>query len=174
MSNNLTLAAGSTTFVQVQHSPLANDAVNVFGTLFEGGTLNVTNMGGASLANGDAFQLFHAAGYSGSFAGFVLPPLTGNLVWNTNTLKNSGMLSVVALTQPAITSLNIVGGNLVVSGSGGASGWPYYLLSSTNLTMPASQWTRIATNQFAASGNFTLTNSLDPSSLQMFYQLQLR
>ena len=30
ISNNLTLAAGSTTFVQVQHSPLTNDAVKDF------------------------------------------------------------------------------------------------------------------------------------------------
>ncbi len=45
ISNNLTLAAGSTTFMQVQHSPLTNNAVKISGTLTEGGTLNVTNIG---------------------------------------------------------------------------------------------------------------------------------
>ena len=64
ISNNLTLAAGSTTFMQVQHSPLTNNAVKITGTLFEGGTLNVTNIGLATLTNGDSFKLFSAAGYS--------------------------------------------------------------------------------------------------------------
>ncbi|MGH8024036.1 MAG: autotransporter-associated beta strand repeat-containing protein, partial [Limisphaerales bacterium] len=77
ISNNLALAAGSMTVVQVQHSPLTNDAVKISGTLNEGGTLNVTSAGG-TLANGDSFKLFSAANYSGTFSGFVLPPLTGN------------------------------------------------------------------------------------------------
>src|SRR5207244_2789985 len=50
LSNNLTLAVGSTTFVQIQHSPLTNDAVKILGTLTEAGTLNVTNSGTSALA----------------------------------------------------------------------------------------------------------------------------
>ena len=42
-------------------------------------------------------------------------------------LKNSGMLSVVALTSPTIASLNIGGKISCVSGSGGVSGWTYYV-----------------------------------------------
>ena len=102
ISNNLTLAAGSTTFMQVQHSPQTNNAAKISGTLAEGGTLNVTYLGVTGPVNGDSFKLFSAANYSGAFAGFDLPPLTGNLVWNTNVLINSGVLSVVALTSPVI------------------------------------------------------------------------
>ena len=132
ISNNLTLAAGSTTYVQVGHSPLTNNAVKVSGTLTEGGTLNVTNIAAAAFTAGDSFKLFNAANYSGSFAGFVLPPLTGNLAWNTNTLKSSGTLSVVALTSPAIGGASIdVNGNLVFSGTGAPADWTYYVLSST-------------------------------------------
>ncbi len=174
LSNNLTLAAGSTTFVQVQHSPLTNGAVKIFGTLNEGGTLNVTNSGAAALGNGDTFHLFNAANYSSSFTALVLPPLTGNLAWNTNALKSSGVISVMALTQPSIATVNIAGGNLVVSGSGGPNGWAFYLLASTNLSMPAPQWTRIATNQFDSFGNFVLTNAIDTSLPQTFYQIQLK
>ena len=174
LSNNLTLAAGSTTYVQIQHSPLTNDAVKIIGTLSEGGTLNVSNISATALANGDSFKLFDATSFTGSFAGFVLPPLTGNLVWNTNALKNSGILSVVALSSPTISSIQISGANLIVSGSGGIKSWPYYLLSSTNLALPATQWTRIATNQFDAGGNFTVTYPLDSSSSQTFYRVQLQ
>jgi hypothetical protein len=171
ISNNLTLAAGSTTFVQVQHSPLTNNAVKISGALAEGGTLIVTNIGGAAFAAGDSFQLFSASSYSGSFAGIVLPPLTGNLVWNTNTLNNSGTLSVVVLTSPNIASLKITNGKLVVRGSGGVNSWPFVLLSTTNLA--AAQWTPVATNQFDAADGFNLTNAVSPDSPMTFYKLQL-
>lgn len=174
LSNSLTMAPGSTTFVQLEHSPLTNDMVNVLGTLTEGGTLSVSNIGVAPLANGDSFQLFNAAGYSGSFTGYVLPPLSGGLVWNTYPLSSSGVLSVVRLTSPTIAKIQIVGGNLVFSGSGGVNSWPYYLLVSTNLNLPVAQWTPIATNQFDSSGNFTLTNAISTSSSQMFYRIQLQ
>ena len=174
LSNSLTLAAGSTTFVQLEHSPLANDVVNVRGGLSEGGTLNVSNIGVAALANGDSFQLFNAGSYSGSFAGYVLPPLTGSLRWNTSALSSSGLLSVITLTSPTITNLQMVNGSLVMSGSGGVSNWPYYVLASTNLSLPTAQWTPVATNQFDGSGNFVLTNAISASSPQMFYQIQLQ
>ena len=172
VSNNLTLASGSTTFVQVQHSPLTNDAVKVSGALTEGGTLNVTNTGAAAFTAGDRFQLFSAASYTGSFAGFVLPSLTGKLVWNTNTVKNSGTLSIVTLTPPTIADIQIAGGKLVVNGSGGVNSWPFLLLASTNLA--AAQWVPVATNQFDAAGNFILTNAINPDWPQTFYRLQLQ
>jgi autotransporter-associated beta strand protein len=176
ISNNLTLAAGSTTFAQiykvVSTPALTNSMVTITGTLTEGGTLNVTNIGVVALASGDSFKLFNATSYSGSFAGFVLPPLTGNLVWYTNTLASSGTLSVVTLTAPTITGITIAGGQLTLSGSGGLNSWPFMLLASTNLT--AAEWTPVATNQFNTSGNFSLTNTISPNSPQMFYKLQVQ
>jgi hypothetical protein len=172
ISNNLTLAAGSTTFMQIQHSPLTNDSVNIAGILNEGGTLNLTNSGGAAFMAGDSFKLFNAASCTGTFAGFVLPPLTGNLVWNTNTLKTSGTLSVVALTSPTITSLKINGGQLVINGSGGVAGWPFWLLAATNLGV--NQWVPVITNGFDQDGTFNLTNALNPALPQMFYKIQLQ
>jgi autotransporter-associated beta strand protein len=174
LSNNLTLAAGSTTYVQVQHSPLTNDSVTAFGTLSEGGTLNVTNSGAAAFVAGDTFHLFNAGTYSGSFATIILPQLTGNLVWNTNGLKTSGVLSVMALTSPTIANSTMYGNNLVLSGSGGVNGWTYYLLASTNVNLPAAQWTRVATNQFDGSGNFSVTNSVDVTAPQTYYRIQLQ
>jgi hypothetical protein len=103
-----------------------------------------------------------------------LPSLTGNLVWNTNTLKKSGALSVVTLTSPTIANIKLVGGNLVISGAGGVNSWPYYILASTNLMLPTAQWIPIATNQFDAGGNFSITNVIDPSQPLTFYKLQLQ
>ncbi|HEU6449752.1 MAG TPA: polysaccharide lyase family protein [Verrucomicrobiae bacterium] len=176
ISNTLTLNSGSTTFMQIQRSPHTNSAVKIFGTLDEGGTLNVVNAGG-TLLNGDSFELFDATGnYSGKFEGFILPSLTGNLVWNTNKLIASGTLSVVALTSPAIASLQVSAANLTISGSNGVDSWPFYILASTNLTLPTAQWIPVATNQFDSNGNFslTVTNAFNPDAPQTFYKVQLQ
>jgi autotransporter-associated beta strand protein len=174
VSNNLTLAAGSTTFVQVQHSPLTNNAVKVSTTLFEGGTLNVTNIGAASLTNGDSFKLFSATNYSSSFARFVLPPLGPNLAWRTATLNSNGVISIIPLIPPVIVAARVESGNLVCNGTGAPADWTYYVLSSTDVSLPLAQWTHIATNQTDAGGNFFVTNSVNPNLPQSFLILQFQ
>jgi hypothetical protein len=47
------------------------------------------------------------------------------------------------------------------------------VLGSTNLTLPLVNWTRVATNQFDAVGNFLFTNSFGSNRPQYFYRLQL-
>jgi rhamnogalacturonan endolyase len=172
ISNNLTLETGSVTYMQLQHLPLENSAVNVHGTLIEGGTLTVTNMSTTPLAAGDTFNLFYAASYSGYFTNLVLPPLNGNLVWNTNLLAPSGNLSVVTLTPPTISNVKIVAGELLLNGSGGANGWPFLLLASTNLL--TAEWLAVTTNQFDANGNCSLTVPVSATAPQTFYRIQLR
>jgi len=172
VGNNLTLNAGSLTLFQVQHSPLTNSRVSVAAALTLAGNLVVTNAGGNALAAGDAFQLFAAGNYTGTFSSLTLPALATNLVWNTSLLNTSGTLSVSAYLAPVIGSAAFAGTNFIVSGSGGIPGWTYYALSATNLAAPV--WTPILTNQFDASGNFTFTDALSPSSPQMFYRLQLQ
>jgi len=173
ISNNLTLAAGSATFVQIQHSPLTNNSVKVSGTMAQGGTLIATNIGGSAFAAGDSFKLFNATGYLGSFAAYALPGLSSGLVWNTSALNTSGTLSVVVNATPVISNVSIAPGGLALSGSGGLAGANYYLLSSTNLVTPLTNWTRLVTNQFDGGGNFNFTNTLNTNSSQSFYLLQL-
>jgi rhamnogalacturonan endolyase len=173
VSNNLTLATGSTTFMQIQHSPLTNDAVKVTGTLAEGGTLNVTNIGASALAAGDSFVLFNATGRSGAFANVILPPLPVGLAWNTNALYAAGAVSVVLTARPVIAAVSISGNGLVFNGAGGVGNANYYLLGSTNLAAPPTNWTRLLTNQFDAAGNFNFTNGFDASAPQNFFLLQV-
>ncbi|HEX4119255.1 MAG TPA: polysaccharide lyase family protein [Verrucomicrobiae bacterium] len=172
ISNNLTLLAESTTKVRVQHSPLTNDSFHIAGALTEGGTLNVTNAGTSAFAAGDTFNLFNAATYSGSVTNFILPPLSAGLVWNTNTVKNLGILSVAAYLPPEINQSAIIGNTLHMAGSAGIPYWTYYILHSTNLATP--QWKAIFTNQFDASGNFTFITTINPAAPQTFYKAQLQ
>jgi len=60
-----------------------------------------------------------------------------------------------------------------LSGTNGAASNPYYVLASTNVALPLSNWSRIATNSFDVNGHFAFTNSLIPAMPQRFYRLQL-
>ncbi len=87
-------------------------------------------------------------------------------------------IGVAMLTQPpalpGIAGLSLSGTNLVINGSNGVSGATYYVLMSTNVALPRSQWTPMATNALSASGNFsiTATNAVNPNVPECFYVLQ--
>lgn len=176
-SNSLTLAAGSTSIFEISHSPLTNDSFVVFGALTNGGTLVVTNIGGTQLAAGDTFQLLNAANYSGTFSSVKLPPLNPGLAWNTNGLNTGGMISVVSTAppaQPVIGQVSISGNNFIFNGTGGVASATFYLLTSTNLAAPLTNWTPLITNQFDNNGNFNFTNPMGSNTPQSFYLLQLQ
>jgi hypothetical protein len=73
-----------------------------------------------------------------------------------------------------IDSVAFNGTNLIISGTGGAAGGNYFVLSSADLSLPINQWQRIATNSFASDGSFSFTNAPDPNAPQTFYLLQLQ
>ncbi|HWW01021.1 MAG TPA: hypothetical protein VNZ64_15090 [Candidatus Acidoferrum sp.] len=62
----------------------------------------------------------------------------------------------------------------MLNGIDGQSGVPCYVLKSTNLTLPFSQWTPVATNVLSVLGYFTIiaTNAVIPGTPQQFYILQ--
>jgi len=167
------LAAGSTTFFQVQSSPVTNTALTVSGNLTEGGTLTVTNSSGTALAEGDSFKVFNAGSHTGGFASVVLPALPAGLAWNTNALAASGTLTVVVNTHPVFGSATVANGGLILSGTAGVANGNFYLLGSTNLLTPLANWTRLLTNQFDSNGNFDFTNLIPTNSPAAFYRLQV-
>lgn len=173
-SNSLALAAGSTAIFKLSQSPLAYDSVTVYGALTNGGTLLVTNVGGAPLAAGDLFQLFNAGSYQGAFASVILPALPFGLVWNTNLLNTAGTLAVMLNTTPFIGGISMSAGGLDLTGTGGVGNASYVLLGTTNLATPATNWARLLTNQFDNAGDFNFTNNANPANPQTFYRLQLQ
>jgi autotransporter-associated beta strand protein len=168
----LTLAAGGTNLFEISHAPLTNDSAAVAGALTCGGTLIVTTNGGAALTAGDNFKLFNAGSYSSGFAKVILPSLDIGLAWDTNALTTSGVIAVVP-APPLLGNPTVTGTDLTLNGSGGMATSNFYVLASTNLAAPPSDWTRLLTNQFDLSGNFILTNGLDTNAAQAFYRLQL-
>jgi hypothetical protein len=150
----------------------SNDMVQAGANLTYGGTLNLVNISSSPLAAGNSFHIFNAAGYSGSFATIIPVTPGAGLVWDTSQL-NTGTLNVAAGTQPpVISNAQLVGGNLVLSGSNGAAHGTYYVLTSTNLATPVANWITLSTNNFDANGAFNVTDVFSSSVPQRFYLLE--
>lgn len=160
-----------TTLLQLNKTAGTNGMLTSAGSIIYGGTLALTNVSGA-IAAGDMFKLFSAPTYSGGFSN-ITPAIPGlNLAWDTNGL-NTGVVSVVAQTTPSPRFGVSIGANrMVFIGSNGVPGWPYYILSSTNVGTPLSNWTPLFSNSFDGYGNFSFTNNPGSNS-QQFFILQL-
>lgn len=165
-----TAALEGTTSLELNKTAATNGMLTA-GSIIYGGTLALTNING-TLAAGNSFRLFSASTYSGAFSG-ITPAIPGlNLAWNTNGL-NTGVVSIVSRpTPPPGVSISMGPNGVVLSGSNGVPGWPYYLLASTNLETPFSDWAPLLSNSFDANGNFIFTNN-PGSNAEEFFILQL-
>ncbi len=172
LGNVTDLAGGTTALLLNRGASPSNSVIFSGGTITFAGTLSVTNIGSA-LQLGDSFKLFNGA-YAGSFDSLALPPLAANLGWS-NSLSVNGAISVVAtvVPVPGINSFLQSGGNLVFSGTNGPASGAYYVLTSTNLSLPLSNWTVLSTNSFDASGNFSVTNPILGGGPPGFFILEL-
>jgi hypothetical protein len=90
-------------------------------------------------------------------------------------VSRTAAVSVVIVPKPSpvFGSLLLNGNQLIMSGTGGSTSGAYYVLSSTNVARPLSQWTRLATNVFSGSGNFQFTNPMNAGAAQQYYRLQM-
>ena len=108
-----------------------------------------------------------------SVASSVIDPNPAN---NTATSVTLITTVIIPTVPPHIGSFKMVGLNVVISGTNGVNGGTYYLMDSTNLAKPLSQWTAVATNVVntnGASGGFTFTgtNAITTGLPQQFYIL---
>jgi hypothetical protein len=120
--------------------------------------------------------LFNATGYAGNVAATNLP---ASATWNWN--PSTGTLTVLTVVStgpgtftntPGITASSLSGANLIITGTNGQSGDAYYLLQSTNLARPLSQWNTVGTNVLGSNGLFTATyTNVVTHGLQQFFIL---
>ena len=83
------------------------------------------------------------------------------------------MLTSAINPQPVMTSVALSGTNLVISGTNGFANRAYYLLASTNLSVPLASWSRLATNTFDSNGNFSASTPIVPGVPSRFYAMQV-
>jgi hypothetical protein len=187
VSNTVGTAAQGVSSVALTNSTLqfsvVGGQVNLTATnLSTGGASNVINI--ASLpAIGNVPELFQLIEYTGGLGGtgynFTLGSLPlggGNYAgYLSNNVANSSV-DLVAVQFPAnglrFAVVKSMGTNLVFSGTSGVANWPYFVLTSTNLALPAGKWSCIATNAFDGAGNFVFTNGVNTGSPFRFFCLQ--
>jgi uncharacterized repeat protein (TIGR03806 family) len=91
-----------------------------------------------------------------------------------NSVATSAAFTVLATPPLRITSIGVNGPTLTVTAQNGATNGVYYLLTSTDVTKPLNQWTRLLTNHFDANGSLTLsTNVINPADARRFFMLQI-
>lgn len=117
--------------------------------------------GGPGAAGSDTYYAWSPV--TGASVSFHRPDKFGTVTFSTN--------SVLAPLW-RFTGAVIVGTNLVLSGVGHPGG-TYCVLVSTNVALPAINWTRVMTNSFdSLTGQFRFTNTISVSNTQLFYRLQ--
>jgi hypothetical protein len=171
-ATNLVTLQG-TTSLKLNKAGQTNDVIQAASVNY-GGTLVLTNLGG-TLANGDSFNLFSASVYAGGFAN-LLPAIPGaGLAWDTASLVTNGTLRIVlGTTQPPRLGIAWSSAGAVMGGTSTLAGATYYVLASTNLGVPLTNWAVLTTNRFDPGGNFTFTDYGSTNVSLQFYRLQVR
>ncbi len=169
VTNAITLSG--TTEIDVNQSASTQDNLNCTGGITYGGVLNVSNLAG-TLAPGQTFKVFNAASYSGSFSSITPAPGPG-LAWDPTALATGTLKVISSAVSPKIGRIIISGGNVILSGTNNTGpGGTYHVLTSTNISVPLSNWTVLTNGSFDSNGNFNSTNALGTSARQ-FYILQV-
>jgi autotransporter-associated beta strand protein len=175
ITNAALLNSASTTYLDVDKANFTNDVINAASVSY-GGTLKVAEVSGIPFGAGNTFKLFNASSYQGTFTAFDPATPGAGLKWNTNNLAVNGTLKVESTTPlppPSIVSFGYSGTDVTLIGNNGPANGTYLALTSTNVGLPISGWTIIATNYFDGSGAFNLTAPVNPSEAQRFFRLQL-
>lgn len=162
ISNNLTLASGSTTAVEVNKTSGTNDVLLVTGTANFGGTLSVANLSG-TLAAGNRFKIFNAASSSGDFANVTGSP-GANLGWKFLPASGEVLVSSIVATNFTMTITN---GTLNFSWPADHIGWTLQVQTNSINSGLGTNWQSLSgtadTNQFSVP--------INPANGTVFYRL---
>jgi hypothetical protein len=127
-----------------------------------------TNISGSIISGATNFVLIISNAQTNDSGIYWLIIMTGG---GSITTSNS-ILTVLPLPLfGSIIAGN--GGGFILSGTGGESNGTYYVLTSSNLLAPLTNWTHIATDHFDGAGGFIFTNTVQTNAPQLFHILQM-
>jgi len=132
--------------------------------LFDGG--NVSGSTSATLTLTDV-QAADAAGYTVVITNAIGSVTSSNAVLTVTNIP----LGFIPLSFGNIHAA--AGDSFILSGTGGVNNGVYYVLVSSNLLTPLTNWMHIATNHFDSTGHFIFTNTTQTNTPQEFYLLQM-
>jgi hypothetical protein len=136
-------------------SDLDNDALTFAG--FDGTSTN----GGSIVQAGILLGYTPVADYVGHDL------FTYSISDGINTTAGAINLTIVPLSTPILSTFNASADTVTLSGSGGAVGGGYRVLSSTDLTIPLANWTVAGSGTFDNLGHFSIT--ISKSAPRMYY-----
>jgi len=169
LRSNLTLNAGSMLNLEFGPGVVPNDRIWITNNLVLGGIVNLTSLN--TLAAGTYTLMFYGKNLSGILPVIGTAPTGYSYTFNTNT-PGQVRLIVQVQTSPFIRNIGQGSSMGVYTGTGGPTNVPYYVLATTNITLPITNWDRVATNMFDSTGAFSFTNAMT-NAPQQFYRLQL-
>jgi hypothetical protein len=128
----------------------------------------VTNVGTNALVAGTVFKLFNSAvPGTGNFSSVTILP-AGYGSFNPTTGELTITSSGIFVGNPPVAS----GGNLILTGSGGAPGGPYTVLTTTNVATPLANWSTNSTGTLSASGSYSNAVPINVSEPTRFFRVR--
>jgi hypothetical protein len=164
------------------YTVVINSVSNMFNALtndVSGGTLSIVSLGSdangtATISNGTNVLYTPNSGFTGTDTiAYTITDNLGNTNSSTITVTVAPPSTLVPTVPPSITGFSLSGNNVVITGTNGQATGVYYLLSSTNVAVPFSQWLPVATNVVGTTGangsfSFTGTNVVMPTGNRFF------
>ena len=160
----------------------ATPVTNIVVTNFVAANTTTINIGSiASITAPATVSLIsYAPGTADPFGNLVLGTLPTGAVatLQDNTANSTIDLNITTApappTPPTIGQISIVGGNIVISGTNNSgAGGTFHVLTSTNISLPLTNWSILTNSTFDSSGNFNTTNAIDATKPNGFYILQV-
>jgi hypothetical protein len=132
-----------------------------------GGTLHASFTNGYAPATSTVYNLISYPSFTGGFTALELPP---GFFWQQIYGATNYVLRVVS--GPVFSAAVVSGNNVVFSGTDGMPSTNYVVLTSTNITVPLTNWTVLSTNNFDALGGFQFTNQVKPAPGRQYFILR--
>jgi len=130
------------------------------------GAFAATTGGGSDMTAALTYFAIEAAAVTGPM--FWIDEVRVGTTWADVT--PTGAPSAPALA-PVITQALLSMQGMILRGSNGPASSTYQVLTSSNLTLPPSNWPSLAAHSFDAAGNFDSTNPITLGSTQQFFRL---
>jgi hypothetical protein len=138
---------------------------------------------GTRESNYDAY-LQPTTNHPNALGTFITPPTTNNPgqvdlgLWNVfanadipgpqPALQQILPQLVPTPPPPRFGAATVAGNNFIFNGSNGTPDWTCYVLASTDLSLPQTNWTIISTNAFDDQGGFSFTNATLPNAREFY------
>ena len=79
----------------------------------------------------------------------------------------------IVTTRVIAQTITRAGNQVIINGTGGSPGASYRMLTTTNIELPAVQWTPVVTNQLSAGGGFSYTNAIQPNLPARYFRVSV-